>query len=191
MEVVRAGVHYPRNWEEFLAWFAEDDECRDYLDWLRWSNGFVCPHCSSPKGWRRVDGRWDCGNCSRIITQTAGTIFDKTRTPLILWFAAAWHMTTQKPTWTSSRFASTGAHREVVVSYSIAGWKGLSRPSPSRIAALSKLANRHAPGCSQHRHQAIAVFGNRSGLPVDRGATSDRALLPYLHGNPPHPESAP
>ncbi|MBT9140017.1 MAG: hypothetical protein DDT30_00589 [Dehalococcoidia bacterium] len=35
MEALRAGVHYPRNWEELVTWFAEDDECRNYLDWLR------------------------------------------------------------------------------------------------------------------------------------------------------------
>jgi len=27
---------------------------------------------------------------------TAGTIFDKTRTPLTTWFEAAWHVTTAK-----------------------------------------------------------------------------------------------
>ena len=37
-----AGVHYPRNWEECVAWFAADADCRDYLDWLRWGQqGFV------------------------------------------------------------------------------------------------------------------------------------------------------
>jgi transposase-like protein len=34
--------------------------------------------------------------CGRQASATAGTIFDKTRTPLTTWFAAAWQMTSQK-----------------------------------------------------------------------------------------------
>jgi hypothetical protein len=32
----------------------------------------------------------------RQTSVTAGTIFDKTRTPLTTWFAAAWYITNQK-----------------------------------------------------------------------------------------------
>lgn len=38
----RAGVHYPRSAGEFRSWFATDADCLDYLDWLRWPDGFVC-----------------------------------------------------------------------------------------------------------------------------------------------------
>ena len=34
--------------------------------------------------------------CGRQVSVTAGTIFHRTRTPLRLWFAAAWEMTSQK-----------------------------------------------------------------------------------------------
>jgi len=47
-------------------------------------------------GWRLEDGRWSCGGCRRRVSPTAGTIFHGTRTPLTVWFAAAWHMTSQK-----------------------------------------------------------------------------------------------
>jgi len=32
----RAGAHYPRSTGEFLAWFGTDEDCLDYLEWLRW-----------------------------------------------------------------------------------------------------------------------------------------------------------
>jgi hypothetical protein len=41
----RAGVHYPRSTGEFQSWFATDADCLDFLDWLRWPGGFVCPKC--------------------------------------------------------------------------------------------------------------------------------------------------
>jgi len=30
----------------------QDAKCLDYLDWLRWPDGFVCPGCGSLAGWR-------------------------------------------------------------------------------------------------------------------------------------------
>jgi hypothetical protein len=37
-----------------------------------------------------------CRACGRQSTVSAGTIFDKTRTPLRGWLAAAWYLTNQK-----------------------------------------------------------------------------------------------
>lgn len=91
-----AGTDYPRDWDEFTLWFPDDDACRDYLDWLRWGEGFLCPKCGSDRGWKLTDARWSCGGCKRRISPTAGTIFDRTKTPLTTWFAAAWYLTNQK-----------------------------------------------------------------------------------------------
>ncbi|AOU97705.1 hypothetical protein BI364_06795 [Acidihalobacter yilgarnensis] len=48
----KAGVDYPRNYAEFMAWFSDDAACLDYLDWIRWKDGFECPSCHGSKGWR-------------------------------------------------------------------------------------------------------------------------------------------
>jgi len=37
-----------------------------------------------------------CQDCGRQTTVTSGTLFDKTRTPLKVWLAAAWYLTSQK-----------------------------------------------------------------------------------------------
>jgi transposase-like protein len=42
------------------------------------------------------DGRFWCEPCRRRVSVTAGTIFHRTRTPLTIWFAAAWYMTAAK-----------------------------------------------------------------------------------------------
>ena len=90
MEHPRAGVHYPRSTGQFGAWFSTDDDCRDYLEWLRWPGGFVCPDCQHKGGWRLGDGRFRCSGCKTRTSVTAGTILDRTRTPLTVWFAACW-----------------------------------------------------------------------------------------------------
>lgn len=87
---------YPRSYSELLAWFDEDSKCLDYLDWLRWPDGFVCPNCTCARGWRAPDFRWRCGGCDRRVSATAGTIFHRTRTPLTIWFAAAWLLSSSK-----------------------------------------------------------------------------------------------
>ncbi|MEC5181908.1 IS1595 family transposase [Arthrobacter sp. CG_A4] len=90
MSQPRAGVHYPRSVGEFQAWFRSDADCLDYLEWLRWPGGFVCPDCGHTGGWRLADGRFECSGCQARTSTTAGTIFDRTRTPLTVWFTVCW-----------------------------------------------------------------------------------------------------
>ena len=92
----RAGVHYPRSTGEFQSWFATDADCLDFLDWLRWPGGFVCPRCGHGGGWAVADGRYKCAACGKRTSVTAGTLFDRRRTPLTVWFTACWMFATAK-----------------------------------------------------------------------------------------------
>ncbi|WP_211704287.1 IS1595 family transposase, partial [Paraburkholderia aspalathi] len=92
-----AGEDFPRTWSQFLDWFATEDDCLRYLERLRWRVGFVCPSCASRDApYRASRSRLVCQSCRHQCTVTAGTIFEKTRTPLKVWLAAAWYMTSQK-----------------------------------------------------------------------------------------------
>lgn len=96
MGLPRVDIDYPRSLGEFQAWFQTDADCLDYLEWLRWPSGFVCPDCGHAGGWRLGDGRFMCIGCGNRTSVTAGTIFDRTRTPLTVWFAVCWHFSTGK-----------------------------------------------------------------------------------------------
>lgn len=93
---LKAGQDYPSNYADLRAWFPDDAACLDYLEWLRWPDGFVCPQCKMPGHWRLADGRFWCAGCRRRMSVTAGTIFHRTRTPLTIWFEAAWCATSAK-----------------------------------------------------------------------------------------------
>src|SRR6185437_197261 len=93
MERPLAGTHYPKSLGEFRAWFRTD---ADYLEWLRWPCGFVCPSCGHPGGWRLGDGRFMCIGCGGRTSVMAGTIVDRTRTPLTVWFSVCWYFATGK-----------------------------------------------------------------------------------------------
>src|SRR6201984_2196580 len=90
MARLRGGQHYPRSVGEFQAWFGTDSDCLDYLEWVRWPAGFTCPSCGYAGAWRLGDGRYECVGCHCRTSVTAGTIFDRTRTPLTVWFTACW-----------------------------------------------------------------------------------------------------
>ncbi|QNK79463.1 IS1595 family transposase [Nakamurella sp. PAMC28650] len=90
------GVDYPRTFQELLEWFPDDSSCLAYLERLRWPQGFVCPVCGAPGGWRTAKAKWMCTRCGRQTSVTAGTIFHRLRTPLSTWFAAIWFITSQK-----------------------------------------------------------------------------------------------
>ena len=92
----RAGHDYPRSTGEFQSWFATEADCLDYLEWLRWPDGFVCPRCDHAGGWAVGDGRYKCAGCGARTSVTAGTLFDRRRTPLTVWFTACWMFASQK-----------------------------------------------------------------------------------------------
>jgi transposase-like protein len=92
-----AGEHYPQSWSQFLSWFPDQAACLAYLERLKWGDGFACPRCSAAEEpYRTTRGRLTCRACKHETTVTAGTVFEGTRTPLTSWFAAVWHVTSQK-----------------------------------------------------------------------------------------------
>jgi len=92
-----AGIDYPRTHQEFGRWFADEAGCRSYLFRLRWPEGFECPRCGSRTSpWVTARRYLHCRDCGGEVSVTAGTIFERTRSPLTTWFLAMWYVTSQK-----------------------------------------------------------------------------------------------
>ena len=90
------GTDYPRTLQEFDKWFANETDCLNYIQRLRWRDGFICPECQSLKGWQMSTGLIRCAECKRKVSVLAGTTFHGTRKPLKVWFQAMWYITSQK-----------------------------------------------------------------------------------------------
>ena len=115
-------LDFPRTYREFVERFPSDVACAAYLEQLRWPTEFCCPACGvlgAP--WRQTRGRLVCPTCRHQTSVTAGTILDKTRTPLTTWFEAAWHLTTAK-----NGLSATTLERTLGTSYRTA-WALLQR----------------------------------------------------------------
>ncbi|MDG6226256.1 MAG: IS1595 family transposase, partial [Candidatus Thermoplasmatota archaeon] len=91
------GKDYPRNWKEFMDWFSDEEKCYEYLEKIRWNDGFICHSCNiKQEPYKTTRGRITCRSCLHQTSVTAGTIFHGTRTPLRLWFSAIWYVVNQK-----------------------------------------------------------------------------------------------
>jgi transposase-like protein len=90
------GMDYPRTLPEFDRWFSSEAACVEYLQRVRWADGFRCPQCGGESAWRTGRGQFRCAKCQRQTSPTAGTIFEGTRKPLRTWFLAMWYVTSQK-----------------------------------------------------------------------------------------------
>ena len=69
--------------------------------WTAWSGSDGRPGsgvrgAATRGAWRLGDGRIMCVGCGGRTSVTGGTIFDRTRTPLTVWFTACWLFATGK-----------------------------------------------------------------------------------------------
>ncbi len=110
--------------------FPDDEACVRFIEKLRWPEGFECSACGDKsEPWRASRGRLVCSACHKHLRTGAGTIFDKTRTPMTTWFEAAWHVTTAK-----NGMSAKTLERTLGTSYRVA-WAMLQRYRVAMVRA--------------------------------------------------------
>lgn len=85
---------FPKSLLEFQAMFPDERACADYLFEQRWPEGFVCPACESRRAWelRSKAFTWECADCGRQTSVTAGMVMHGSKLPMTTWFWAAYLM---------------------------------------------------------------------------------------------------
>ncbi len=70
--------------------YPTDNTCLEKIFSIKYANITTCPKCNQPTTFRRVQTRtcYQCVKCYYQIHPLKGTIFEKTTTPLTLWFYA-------------------------------------------------------------------------------------------------------
>src|SRR4249919_4364592 len=194
----QAGIDYPRTFNDFLARFDSEAACLEYLETIRWGNGFVCPRCGVVGSyWRMGDGKRRCTACHKRTSVTAGTIFDKTRYPLRTWFHVMWHVVSQK-----NGVSALGLQRELGFGSYQTAWtwrhklrRAMVRPGRDLLSGTIEVDETYVGGPEQGTRGreteskaivAIAVEKNGRGLGRIRlqqiGDVSTDSLLPFVQG---------
>lgn len=89
---------YPVTILEFQRQFPDEAACRAYLVRVRWPDGFRCDRCAGHRACEVLTrGVWQCAGCGSQVSLTAGTVLHGTRTPLHVWFWAAYLVATHGP----------------------------------------------------------------------------------------------
>ena len=78
--------------------YHDEDNCRAYLEELRWPNGVACTRCGSTSISRIKTPRpvFECNSCRYQFSVTASTIFHDSHLPLWKWFATMYLMIESK-----------------------------------------------------------------------------------------------
>jgi predicted RNA-binding Zn-ribbon protein involved in translation (DUF1610 family)/transposase-like protein len=86
----------PRSLTQFQKDFSDESSCAAYLVARRWPDGFVCPACGSKRSalLRSRLHTYECLDCGRQTSITAGTIMHRSKLPMPMWFWAAHLMAT-------------------------------------------------------------------------------------------------
>ena len=87
---------FPRSLIAFQRHFPDEGACAAYLASMRWSGGFRCPACDHHHAWMLDTKAWtyECAECGKQTSVTAGTIMHGSKLPLTVWFWAAYLMAT-------------------------------------------------------------------------------------------------
>lgn len=107
------------SFSHFLKRFADDDVCLEEIKRLQYPHGVRCGVCKKITTYYRVRGRtaYACKYCRDHLYPLAGTIFEKTATPLRIWFFCLFLMTH-----TRGNIAIKQLQRELGVTYKTA-WR--------------------------------------------------------------------
>ena len=100
---------------EFLRGFGTEAACAQAVMAARWPNGFACPrcgeeaHCVISVNFRPL---FQCNECRRQTSVTAGTLFAGTKLPLTTWFLAIYLISQAK-----TGLSALALKRQLGVSY--------------------------------------------------------------------------
>lgn len=103
---------------QFIRKFKNDEACLDHIFSIRFPKGAYCETCKTTSKFYKIKSRpvYQCA-CGYQISPLAGTIFEKTTTPLQYWFYAIFVMTM-----TRSGVSAKQLQRELGVTYKTA-WR--------------------------------------------------------------------
>ena len=189
---------FPTTLQEFQTIFPDEQACWEALRRARWPKGFVCPRCGhEASSW--ISTRWlePCCRCRYQGSVTAGTVFHRTRVPLLTWFWAIFLVARHK-----QGISALQLQRDTGLGSYKTAWTMLPRlrsalrhRPESRLAGRVEVDETYVGGPERGRrggrevlHKSIGVVAveqrphsaGRARLSVLKGVTFERDLGPFV-----------
>src|SRR5216684_1614460 len=166
-QTIPAHLRYTRN--QFDREFANDDICLETVKEQRFPGGVTnCHKCGEDRKHYRVSGRtaYACDHCGNHIYPLVGTIFQKSTTPLRIWFQAMYLMGS-----TRCGISAKQIQRETGVTYKTA-WRMfrqvrslLSEPDMQLEGSAVEMDETYYGGTSKG-HRGRPMRGDKQKSPV-------------------------
>jgi hypothetical protein len=162
---------------EFQDRFRTEEDCLNHIAKMRWPQGFVCAKCGfAGKCYKVRAGRViQCGGCRHQTSITAGTIFHRSRLPLVYWFWMIYLVAEDKGGASASRISKQlGIRNETIWinlqkirsamrnrddQYSLAGFIELDEAFFGRAATAKK------PDKGDNQAEVIVMIEAPNGIP--------------------------
>ncbi len=160
---------------EFQRRYSTEQACQEALEQARRPRGFVCPRRGHGKAGRIATRRLlQCAACRYQASVTAGTVFHKTRTPLLTWFWAIWLVAHDKGGVSATRLA-----KQLGLSYRTA-WTMLHKLRK----AMAERDERYSPAGSIEMDDAF--FGGKASGKRGRGAGNKSKVVVMVENHGEH-----
>ena len=151
---------FPKSLRQFQVEFATEEACQKYLAACRWPDGFLCLSVGIQAYILEQKLRWQCAACRHQVSLTSGTVLHNTKTPLTVWFWAAYLMTTDK-----RGVSALLLQRQLGLSRYETAWMMLHKLRRAMVNAAREPLKRPT-----NRQSGLLPDRRRSGLWADRRA---------------------
>ncbi|MGI0091713.1 MAG: IS1595 family transposase [Nitrososphaerales archaeon] len=84
-------THVPQTLQQAVLYFADPNNCLEFIKMLRWPNGVTCPKCGCQRcTYIKSRQLFICRQCKKNFSLKVGTIFEKSQIPLDKWLLTMW-----------------------------------------------------------------------------------------------------
>lgn len=144
-----------RNLVECLDFFKEEGTCREFLEEQRWGSTPACPFCGVINPYRTNRG-FKCREklCGKKFSVTVGTVYENTKIPLRIWFAAIYLCTSSK-----KGISSLQAGRQLGITQKSAWFmmhrirKMLEEKAPYMLKNVVQMDEAYVGGLEKNKHK--------------------------------------